>query len=204
LRTNGWNEHLQLLTSDVECTSDQEDNPDGTGYHIMFKRARNPHITNSLRTIDVQRQRSKPLFRGQRSNARKELPRIDHPLQKESRISERVPLSCPLDWFDPEYFNSMDIQFRALYIDAPIALPLPEQSCSLVPPPDWKNMPVAEFMEKYGNVVRARYDLPTEAELNILYDNGVDDEQEAEPEEPDHPNNVQPQPANENQMTDVL
>jgi hypothetical protein len=101
----------------------------------MFKRARNPHITNFLRTIDVQRQHSKPLFRGQRSNAQKELPRIDHPLQKESRISEHVPVTCPLDWFDPQYFNDMDIEFRALYVDAPIALPLAECCSSLVPPP---------------------------------------------------------------------
>jgi hypothetical protein len=31
-------------------------------------------------------------------------------------------------------------------------------------------MPVTEFMEKYGNDVRAKYDLPTEAELKVLYD----------------------------------
>jgi hypothetical protein len=171
LRTNGWNERVQLLASDVECTSDQEDNPAGSGFLIMFKRARNPHTTNFLRTIDLQRQRNKPLFRGQRRNARQEQPRIPHPHQQESRISERVPLSCPLDWFDPQYFNDMDIEFRALYVDAPIALPLAERCSSLVPPPDWKNMPVTEFMEKYGNDVRAKYDLPTEAELKVLSEN---------------------------------
>jgi hypothetical protein len=175
LRTNGWNERLQLLASDVECTSDQEDNPDGPGFLIMYKRARNPHITNFLHTIDLQRQRNKPLFRGQRSNARKELPRIPHPLQRESRISERVPRSCPLDWFDPQYFNDMDIEFRAIYVDAPIALPLAEECGPLVPPPDWKNMPVTEFMEKYGNHVRAKYDLPTEAELKVLHNEEAED-----------------------------
>ena len=80
--------------------------------------------------------------------------------------------SCPLDWFDPEYFHSMDIEFWALYIDAPIALPLVEH-CGLLTemgasPPDWKNMPEAEFMEKYGNAVQAQYNLPTEEELTAL------------------------------------
>ena len=181
MRTNGWNERVQLLASDVECTSDQEDNPDGSGFLIMFKRARNPHTTNFLRTIDLQRQRNKPLFRGQRRNARQEQPRIPHPHQQESRISERVPVSCPLDWFDPQYFNDMDIEFRALYVDAPIALPLAERCSSLDPPPDWKNMPVTEFMEKYGNDVRAKYDLPTEAELKVLYNE--EDEENLEPTE---------------------
>ena len=70
----------------------------------------------------------------------------------------------------------MDIEFRALYVDAPIALPLAECCSSLDPPPDWKNMPVTEFMEKYGNVVREKYDLPTEAELKVLYDELEDQE----------------------------
>ena len=55
-------------------------------------------------------------------------------------------------------------------IDALIALPLEECCSSLDPPPDWKNMPVTKFMEKYGNDVREKYDLPTEAELKVLYD----------------------------------
>jgi hypothetical protein len=39
-------------------------------------------------------------------------------------------------------------------------------------------MPVTEFMEKYGNDVRAKYDLPTEAELNVLY--GEEDQENLE------------------------
>jgi hypothetical protein len=142
----------------------------------MFKRARNPHVTNFLRYIDHTRQNTKPLFRRQRSHTRREEPRIPHPDQRESRISERLPQSCPLDWFDPKYFNSMDVEFRALYIDARIALPLAEHCGSLTDmgasPPDWKNMPEAEFMTRYGNAVQAKYSLPTEEELNVL--NGVE------------------------------
>jgi len=71
----------------------------------------------------------------------------------------------------------MDVEFRALYIDAPIALPLAEHCGSLTDmianPPDWKNMPEAEFMETYGNAVQAKYNLPTEEELDVL--NGVEE-----------------------------
>jgi hypothetical protein len=173
---------MQLLATDVECTSDQESNPDAPGFLIMHKRARNPHVTDFLRSIDARRQLSTPLFRGQRKNSRKEEPRIPHPDKRESRISERLPSWCPLDWFDPVFFNSMDIDFRARYIDAPIALPLPEHCQSLQPPPEWKAMPEAEFMEKYGNLVRAKYSLPTEEELAMLNNEEATD-LEDEPED---------------------
>jgi hypothetical protein len=95
----------------------------------------------------------------------------------------------------------MDIQFRELYVDAPIALPLAE-FCTSSGVPDWKTMPEDEFMERYGNAVRAKYNLPTEEELNLLHDNEVDNEEQEEPaEEPNLPNDV---PANENEMSDVL
>jgi hypothetical protein len=142
----------------------------------MFKRARNPHVTDFLHYIDHARQTNRPLFRRQRSHTRKEEPRIPHPEQQESRISARLPQSCPLDWFDPEYFNNMDVEFRALYINAPIALPLAEHCGPLTDmianPPDWKNMSEAEFMETYGNAVQANYNLPTQEELDVL--NGVE------------------------------
>ncbi|KAF8070251.1 hypothetical protein FPV67DRAFT_1668126 [Lyophyllum atratum] len=172
LKNNGWNERIQLLTDEVECTSDQESDPAGQGFLIMYKRARNSHVTNFFRTVDVSRKRGTPLFRGQRSNTRMELPRTAHPDNQESRISERLPILCPLDWFDPGYFNDMDIKFRALYVDAPIALPLHEHIVKDVM--DWKAMPEDKFMEKYGNHVKAKYDLPTEEELRAL----DDDEQE--------------------------
>jgi hypothetical protein len=61
----------------------------------------------------------------------------------------------------------MDITFRALFVDAPIALPLPE-SCGDQALPDWKAMSKDKFMEKYGNKVRAQYNIPTEEELAML------------------------------------
>ena len=149
----------------------------------MFKRARNPLVTDFLHSIDQTRQCNKPVFRGQRSNACREEPRIPHPDRQESRISGRLPRTCPLDWFTPEYFNAMDVDFQSLYVDAPIALPLAESCGSLTPPPDWKNMPHDQFMEKYGNSVREKYNLPTEEELRMLnveeeYSNNGDEEED--------------------------
>ena len=95
-------------------------------------------------------------------------------------------------------------RFRALYVDAPIALPLAEL-CTSSGVPDWKTMPEAEFMERYGNAVRAKYNLPTKEELNLLHDNEVDNEEQEEPAEgPNHPNLPNDVPANENEMSDVF
>jgi hypothetical protein len=166
---------------DPECTSDQESDPDGPGFLIMHKRARNPHVTDFLRAIDKRRQQGTPLFRGQRRNTRREEPRTPHPHKQESRISERLPRNCPLDWFDPIFFNNMDVSFRALYLEAPIALPLPQNCAHLDPPPDWKTMSEASFMEKYGAAVLAKYNLPTEEELTALYDGQEDTDNQVTP-----------------------
>lgn len=171
----GWNSRVQLLAAEYECTSDQETNPDGSGFLIMKKCARNPHVTNFLRLLDSQRQQGTPLFR--RSKRRHELPRVPAPDNRESLISERLPRTCPLDWFDPDYFNSMNIEFRALYRDSPIALPLPHDCVQDDFNPDWKRMSERAFMAKYGSRVRAQYNLPTDEELN-QGDADADDEEE--------------------------
>ncbi|KAG6913563.1 hypothetical protein DXG01_005900 [Tephrocybe rancida] len=169
LYQNGWNERVQLLAVDVECTSDQEDNPGG-GFYIMPKPARNPHITDFLRTVDELRIK-KPLFRRQRKKTFTEESRVLHPdPAHRSCISECVPLCCPLDWFKANFFNSMDLASRAKFVDAPICLPLQATDIVQIPNPDWKTMDEAEFMEKYGNDVQARYNLPTEEEIERLND----------------------------------
>jgi hypothetical protein len=147
LKENSWNAPVRLLVSNVECTSDQEDNPDEPGFFIMHKCACNKHVTDFFRLIDNCRQHATPLFCHQQKYVRQEAPHIPHPQGQESQISERLPRVCPLDWFDPDYFNNMDVSFRALYVDAPISLPLFED-CDVNPNPDWKTMPKKEFMMK--------------------------------------------------------
>jgi hypothetical protein len=105
----------------------------------------------------------------------------------------------------------MDIEFRALYVDAPIALPSAAECCTLVPPPDWKNMSEDDFMEKYGNAVRAKYKLPTEEELRILRNEEEPTSDEEPPSienqlpnnEAEDPNDGGVPPVDVDQMTDV-
>ena len=75
----------------------------------------------------------------------------------------------------------MDVSFRALYLEVPIALPLAQDCNYLDPPPDWKTMSEASFMEKYGDVVLAKYNLPTEEELTVLYDGQEDTDNQVTP-----------------------
>lgn len=165
LQNNGWNERVKMLTDSNECTSDDERDASGN-LHVLFKRARNPHVTSFYREMDTQRINGTPLLRGQRR--RYPDPRVPHPFNKESDISQRLPEYCPLDWFDPDYFNSLDISIRALYIGCPIALPLPADVTASPTGWDWKTMGEKEFMSKYGYKVRALYNVPTKEELAAM------------------------------------
>ncbi|KAE9407715.1 hypothetical protein BT96DRAFT_933140 [Gymnopus androsaceus JB14] len=73
-----------------------------------------------------------------------------------------------LDWWDPEEFNKLPEAIRKLYASSPIALPLEEK----IGESDWKDMKTGEFMTKYGNEVRALYNIPGEqgATTNWLED----------------------------------
>ncbi|KAF8233728.1 hypothetical protein L208DRAFT_1153360, partial [Tricholoma matsutake] len=121
----------------------------------------NPHITDFLHHIDNSCKAGNPLFRGSR---RHEEPHIPHPENLKSRISACVPVDCPLDWFDPAFFNAMSLRNRAHYATAPIALPLKSDCLSTDSDPDWKDMPRHAFMKKYGNHVWALYKLPIATE----------------------------------------
>ncbi|KAG6914266.1 hypothetical protein DXG01_001387 [Tephrocybe rancida] len=150
LKDNGWNSQVQMLAGRAECTSDSEPNPDG-GFYIVPKRARSANATAFLRQTDLARG-NQPLFGRQRQTKYKEEPRTAHPNPDyRTEISERLPRTCPLDWFDPAYFNVLDIKFRAMFANSPIALPPVGEGGGSNP--DWKNMPRAEFMAKYGDRV---------------------------------------------------
>jgi hypothetical protein len=77
-----------------------------------------------------------------------------------------MPESVPIDWFEPEAWNSFTVRERVEYTAGGINIGLPlEMYCdSLGKCADWKNLPEEEFMEKYGKDVLAQYHMPTEAE----------------------------------------
>ncbi|KAF8227941.1 hypothetical protein L208DRAFT_1294072, partial [Tricholoma matsutake] len=101
-------------------------------------KACNPHITDFLHHIDNSCKAGNPLFHGSR---RCEEPRIPHPENLESQISVCIPVDCPLDWFDPAFFNMMLPRNHACYTTAPIALPLKSDCLLTDSNPDWKDIP---------------------------------------------------------------
>ena len=103
----------------------------------------------------------------------------------DSKLSA-MPESVPIDWFDPEAWNSFTVRERVEYTAGGISVGLPlEKHCdTLAKCAKWKNLPEKEFMEKYGNDVLAQYHMPTEAEIDQLaeYEAGEEDEEEKEEE----------------------
>ncbi|KAG6834155.1 hypothetical protein H0H93_011515 [Arthromyces matolae] len=165
LKREGFNARILSLVESPECVSDSEDNPAG-GFWIMRKKARNPTITHFFRQLDQERKKV-PLFRKQRQHY-SEASREPHPENLESRISERIPSDCPLDWFDPNYFNSLPLQIRAQFVNSPIALPCAEdinneelhKSVG-----DYRTMDYETFMQNFGNRVLEMYNVPTAEEI---------------------------------------
>lgn len=92
-------------------------------------------------------------------------------MPKQSKLLA-LPKAVPIDWFDPIYWNEhLTLCERANYTQDGnlVALPRdPELYSTWSACAAWKNLPVKEFMEKYGNDVLAQYKLPTEEELEQL------------------------------------
>ena len=103
----------------------------------------------------------------------------------DSKLSA-MPESVPIDWFDPEAWNSFTDCECVEYTVGGISVGLPlEKYCdTLAKCTKWKNLPEKEYMEKYGNDVLAQYHMPTEAEIDQLteYEAGEEDEEEKEEE----------------------
>jgi hypothetical protein len=92
----------------------------------------------------------------------------------------------PIDWFQPEYWNALTVGERADFMTGGIkvALPLAEHCDTWEKCREWKNLPEEQFMEKYGNVVLAQYEMPTDEEIEqfkrwmATKDDETDEEQE--------------------------
>ena len=77
-------------------------------------------------------------------------------MPKQSKLLA-LPKSVPIDWFDPIYWNEhLTLHEHADYIQGGVHVALPRDphlystwsACVA-----WKNLPVKEFMDKYGNDV---------------------------------------------------
>jgi len=96
-----------------------------------------------------------------------------------------MPESVPIDWFEPEAWNSFTVRERLEYTAGGISVGLPlEIHCdTLEKCAKWKNLPEEEFMEKYGNDVLAQYHMPTEAEIEQLAEYEAGEEEDDDEDE---------------------
>ncbi|KAF9456497.1 hypothetical protein BDZ94DRAFT_1347540, partial [Collybia nuda] len=110
-----------------------------------------------------------------------ELPESDSPEQayniklKDGRLAKPSTLTAllknvPIDWFDPEYWNTLTVKECMDYIldGVRVALPLEEYCKTWAQCDAWKNLPEKEFMHCYGKFVLEKYKLPTKAEMEQL------------------------------------
>lgn len=92
------------------------------------------------------------------------------PMPPQPSTLTALPKNVPIDWFDPEYWNTLTVKERMDYISdgVRIALPLEEYCKTWAQCDAWKNLPEKEFMHRYGKFVLEKYKLPTKAEMEQL------------------------------------
>ncbi|KAJ7467624.1 hypothetical protein FB451DRAFT_989458, partial [Mycena latifolia] len=95
-------------------------------------------------------------------------PRIrSNPLLPASDIGVILPPDVPIDFFTPEFYNTLTLKERARYVNTGVAFPLADFAFEMEHE-DWKTMGKKEFMLMYGNDVLDQYDIPTEEEINAI------------------------------------
>ncbi|KAJ8514822.1 hypothetical protein ONZ45_g7674 [Pleurotus djamor] len=194
LKDHKYSRRTANLLASPDCCSDdeRETDPNHPGFIIFPKTARSAKATALFRTIDAQIKKQTPPPRSNQHTRTPEKRERCHPTSETSDLSIRVPNPTPpkakstrnhpfmrpaLDWFDPEYFNGLSVRWRALYRNCPIALPLEEDLAA--DSPELVSMPEKVFMEKYGNKVRALYNLPSEEEAEELLKDYSEEEEDS-------------------------
>ncbi|KIM38756.1 hypothetical protein M413DRAFT_75795, partial [Hebeloma cylindrosporum] len=146
-------------------------------FHIKGKPGQSTKVTKFFRMLDGDRVASNLRLKGK--NRKMEHHRVDPETPKDSTLTAMLE-AAPIDWFEPEVWNTFTVQERVEYTmgGIKVALPFEEHCDTLAKCTAWKNLPEAEFMERYGNDVLAQYQMPTEAEKAQLlrYAAGEDDE----------------------------
>lgn len=92
-------------------------------------------------------------------------------------MSLRLPRHVPLDWHDPDIFNTYPARIRARYRTTGIALPAMHHWIGGRVPSKFKTMDDTEFMRDYGDEVLKMYNIPTQEEVG---DDDIDDDDEPE------------------------
>ncbi|KAJ7789656.1 hypothetical protein B0H14DRAFT_3891746 [Mycena olivaceomarginata] len=139
---------------------------------------RNPTVTRFfLEKLDVEAEEYRK--RNAKGGQKKPAVRQRNPLKPASDIGSVLPPDVPIDFFTPEFYNSLTVKERARYTDTGVAFPLPQYAFNKSHA-HWLTMGKAEFMKAYSNEVLAQYHVPSAEEIAELHSDADDEEEEEE------------------------
>ena len=81
-------------------------------------------------------------------------------------MSCKLPSDVPIDYFEPEFFNSLSVLERASYMDNGVALPCADLCKKWEDIEKWRALKAEEFMAQYGQKKLELYNLPTPEEVS--------------------------------------
>lgn len=188
----GFSKHIVRLAAETECHSDDDEPALGSDeYMIHAKEGRDSLVTDLFRIMSMRHERAKS---HQRKKGRRyvqfadtssicsflslRVHRTRTPGLGPSEISLPLPQKVPIDFFSPDFFNSLSVRQRKIYMGNGVALPTAEFCQKWEDIENWKGLSKAEFMDRYGRAKLALYKLPTAAEIARLeeFTNDEDDD----------------------------
>ena len=152
---------------DPKTTSDDEPDPDNTTnngqliYWIRKRPERSGKADIFIRKLDQDRERAARLDPGRRWRERLRMLPLEN--QKDT-LFPTLPLSIPIDYYDPDFFNKVPPRLRSRIATQQVAF-LPDVSESFGGHPDEKLNDKA-FTTKYGDTVFARYGVLDHSDFN--------------------------------------
>jgi hypothetical protein len=88
-----------------------------------------------------------------------------------------LPPDIPIDFFTPEFYNSLTVKEHARYTETGVAFLLLQYAFNKSHV-HWLMMGKSEFMKAYGNEVLAQYHVPSAEEITELHSDADDEEEE--------------------------
>ncbi|KAJ7894331.1 hypothetical protein B0H14DRAFT_3854419 [Mycena olivaceomarginata] len=138
----------------VQETHSDDEHDNGVPW-VHDKPGRNPTVTRFfLEKLDVEAEEYRK--RNAKGGQKKPAVRQRNPLKPASDIGSVLPPDVPIDFFTPEFYNSLTSHAH------------------------WLTMGKAEFMKAYGNEVLAQYHVPSAEEIAELHSDADDEEEEEE------------------------
>ncbi|KZV83574.1 hypothetical protein EXIGLDRAFT_625450, partial [Exidia glandulosa HHB12029] len=157
----------ERMVMDPLAHSDDESALSTKKVHLVrAKPLRSAKVTRWLERLDNDMARTKAMTQRRQPST---IPKIECMRSNTAPPTKthRLPMKhlVPIDWFEPEEFNSLPVAVRRRWTESPhVAFPLDENLMYQVPPHESMTMKEGPFMEKYGNEVLKLYKLPQPGE----------------------------------------